>query len=670
MPTFGGEPFGSGRFGRGSWAKRVLWGNVPGEWQGEDALRGDVLQRLLGTWADELELIRDQIRELPHQRDPYYARGSVGTEEWLYFTSAVQATDTDYGTVTVLSEPALVGSFPFTLTASPPGWVPYAPITKIAPTWQAEWHGAKYRVVNVRTRMYDAGTPAWSDPNEVWLTGVPLGSWPAARYGYVVGTCGTSASATAVLTLPDAPFRCARNATPAPTPWLQADAGLEVRYTSTSTGLVTSLYDVPHVPYDGYGHLCPAGVAPGTINPGYELGVVDYERGEATIDLTTASDTIVALSPIVADWTADGYYVACRPASLLDSLAKDFGFANDANDPESVQRATIAHSHKYFGLKATADSYRIRGEVSGFEVVATPLHLLADPGFVALLPASSVFYAGGKWYTTVAPRCLRFDEIGADVSYWDRYDSTYKTLIDNCFLFEDVSAGGLSIGQAFALDVSQGYAYPGGSIEYGSARTPATVVSVTDLTKAEAALYNLPGGHRIVVSILKEAYADFHVFRKGAFGLTVYDRSAGVPPALDDFVWWIDESLGVIDDPGFPTTRSYWTVVIGQITTAATPAVGVDVAVRYCPDLLADSCGFCRSNRMRVEITPILGAWGAESYYGAGVGMGSAVDRLIAKVETLLIPLHVRVLEYALITPVVMGGPALTVVAGDAVVTP
>ena len=663
MPTFGGEPFGSGRFGRGSWAKRVLWGNVPGEWQAEDAQRSDVLQRLLGTWAEELELVRDAIRELPHQRDPFYARGGVGTEEWLYFTTAAWTTDANYGAVTVLSEPALVGSFPFTLVASPPAWVPYAPISRVAPTWQAEWRGARYKVVNVRTRMYDAGTPAWSDPNEVWLSGVPLGTWPAARYGYVVGNGGVSAVATATLTFPDAPFRCARNATATPTPWLQADAGLVVRYPSVSlSGALVSLYDVPHVPYDGYGHLCPAGVAPGTINPGYELGVVDYERGEVTLDLTSASDTITAGADIVADWTADGYYVACRPASLLDYLAKDFGFANDANDPESVQRATIAHAHKYFGLKATADSYRIRGEISGFEAVATPLHLLGDPGFVALLPADSVFYADAKWYTTISPRALRFDEISADVRYYDRYDSTYKTLIDNCFLYEDVSAGGLSIGQAFALDVVQGYAYPG--------RSPATVVSVTDLTNAEAALYNLPGGHRIVVSVLKDAYLDFNFLRTGAFGLTVYDQSAGVPPALDDFTWWIDVSEGVVDDPGFPATRHYWTVVIGQVTTAATPAVGADVAVRYSPDLLSDSCGFCRSNRMRVEITPIAGTWGAESYYGSGSGVGAAVDRLIAKVEATLIPLHVRVLEYALILPVAMTGPALTVVAGDAVVTP
>jgi hypothetical protein len=425
---------------------------------------------------------------------------------------------------------------------------------------------------------------------------------------------------------------------------------------------VTTLYDVPHDPYDGYGHLCPAS---GLTNIDHTApqGTIDYERGAAALALTGAV-TVAVGTDIEADWVAEGYYAACRPASLLDYLAKDFGFANDANDPESVQRATIAHAHKYLGLKATAESYRIRGAVSGFAVVAEALHLLADPGWAALLPATAVRYVGGSWYTSVEPRALRFDEISADVQYYDPATSTYQTLIDDCFLFEDASPDGLSTAQAFALDVAQGYAYAGGGI-HGAPRTPATVVSAVDLTDAEAAAYNLPGGHRVVVSILKDAYLDFHVGRKGAFGLTEYDRSGGVPPALDDFVWWIDATEGVIDDPGFPTTRHYWTVIVGQVTTAAPPTVGADVAVRYYPELLSDACGFCRSNRMRVEITPLAGAWGAEAYFGTGTALAGAVARLIAKVEETLIPIHVRVVEYTVVTPIPMAGAALTVVATD-----
>ena len=56
MPTFGNEPFGSGRFGLGSWARRVLWGNVPGLWQAEDVALGDVLQRLFALLGHHHDL--------------------------------------------------------------------------------------------------------------------------------------------------------------------------------------------------------------------------------------------------------------------------------------------------------------------------------------------------------------------------------------------------------------------------------------------------------------------------------------------------------------------------------------------------------------------------------------------------------------------------------------
>jgi hypothetical protein len=654
MPTFGNEPFGSGRFGQGSWARRVLWGNVPGLWQAEDAGQGDVLQRLLGTWADELEAVRDQIAALPAQRDPFLVRGQLGTEEWLYFESATWVTDATYGPVVVLREPALASAFPYGDEGFGVAWAPYAAISRMAPQWWVAWQGARYRVVNVRTRLFDAAAPAQSEANEVWLAGVPLGLWPTVQYGVTVGQGdGTQAPPVA---LPGAPWRLRpMDTTGALAP---AAAGLTLWYTSLLLGPGMALVDVPNDPYDGLGVLYFVDPGTGEADLGEARGTVDYERALASPDWAGTWDRPVTGTPIVADWRVAGYYVMARPPSLLDVLAKDFGFENDANDPESVQRATIAHAHKYFGLKATGESYRIRGEVSGFEVAARTLYLLADAGFAALLPAPTVHHVGDKWYTTVAPRALRFDDIRADVRFYDWREAVeaarYKPLVDDCFLYEDYSVAGHSTAMGFALDVLQGYAYPG--------RDPATVVAVRDLTAAEAAAWGLMGGHLVTVSVLQEALADIGAVRKGAFGLTAYDRAGGVPPAWADGVWWIDGEAGRVTDPG-DAARWHWDVVIGQDPSAAAPLVGADVALRYWPELLVTS-GYCCSNRIRVEITPIAGAWGAEAYFGTGLPLDEAVRRLIAKIEATLVPIHVRVSEYVLVYQTLIGVGAPTVAGG------
>jgi hypothetical protein len=264
---------------------------------------------------------------------------------------------------------------------------------------------------------------------------------------------------------------------------------------------------------------------------------------------------------------------------------------------------------------------------------------------------------GDKWYTTVPPRAIRFDDIAADVRYYDWQEAVeeqrYKPLVDDCFLYEDYSASGGSTARDFALDILQGYAYPG--------RDPARVVEVRDLTDAEAAAYGLLGGHVVVLSVCKEALADLCSVRKGVLGLSVYDRAAGVPPAWGDAVWWVDAEGARETDPG-DAGRWYWSVVVGQDPGAAAPAVGADVAVRYWPELLT-VCGYCCTNRIRVRITPLEGTWGAEAYYGAGLALDAAVQRLIDKIAATLVPIHVRVVEYVMMymTRIDVGGPGIAV---------
>jgi hypothetical protein len=147
----------------------------------------------------------------------------------------------------------------------------------------------------------------------------------------------------------------------------------------------------------------------------------------------------------------------------------------------------------------------------------------------------------------------------------------------------------------------------------------------------------------------------------------VYDQSAGVAPAVADRVWWIDAVVSTVNDPdaAVPNSRWLWTVIVGQ-EGGDVPVVGDDAAIRYWPDMLATTCGYCRSNRMRVKIEPQTGAWGAETYFGIGIEMDAAVSRLIAKIEKTLVPIHVRVLEYVMVYLTDVVGPVITVVDGIA----
>jgi hypothetical protein len=632
-----------------------LWSNVPGLLRSEDTAAGGYLEKLLKAYGDELEWMRARIGEIGVQRDPFLCRGRDGEGRWYYFTATEVATGTPYGTVLVLREPAVATAFPFEPGTNPPEWTPYAPVTEIGPGWACDWQGSRRQVVAVRTREYDGLTPALSVANEVWLASAPSEAWPFVRYGVQIGQGDGTDQPT--VTLPDAPWRMQRNATAAPLPWLTSQAALIVRYPSVGAGAVVALYEVPSDPYDGTGRLYPEDA----LNPGEidvttypsGLGTVDYERAVVTVDLSPAGDTAALGDPITADWRVDGYYLQFFRPSLLTWLAKDFGFNNDENDPEPVQRATIAHATTYLGMKATWDSYRVRGEISGFWVNVQALHTLYDEGFAALLPADRVYRYGSLWYTTVEPRACRFDDIAADVLVYDPEDGEYLQLVDDCFIYEDYTLDGMSTGMAFAMDVAQGFYYPG--------REPVVVTAVERATEASLSALGLGDGIIVTMRILKEQYADFNI-RRGVFGLTAYDKLGGVPPDPVDFVWWIDADLGVTAD--VDPECWIWRVLVGQDSTGVQPAVGADIAVRYWPDLLADDCGFCRSNRIRVEIEPLDGPRGALSMYDDWGGVDAAAERLINKIKATLVPIHVRVMEYVLVSLTEITVPPVTLSGG------
>lgn len=678
------DPNSYGFYGVGYWGRRVFWGNVPSQHRTLDT--NGYLEALLKTWGDESESFLQQIHELPYQREPYLVRGREGEGEWFYFTEALVYEDPYWGEVVRLIGESVYADMPETDEDSPPSsdqdvldewypWFPYAPISQIARWWECKWPfwepdgtiggDVEYEVVRVRTRSFDwPDTPynaVTSQGNEVWLSGGDLRIF----FDYLSDTGAGSQNGWSVIgegdgtaipttELPFKPIRLKYNDTAGAPPWLTANAQVRVRLDLLIGGVDFDLWDVPDGPGET-GNLYPESGVPGQIDTTTSFGTVNYLTGQIDIDLSAAGDSSVAGTDILGRWYVRGYFIPIYPPRMINHLAKDFGFDNDLNDPEDVQRSTIANLTKYFGLKSSQDSYRIRGEISLFDVYMRALWVVCDETMWAALDESHKFHYYGLNYTDIDPRYLRFDDIAGDVSFYDPDTSTWETLLDNALMYEDTSADGYSIGLAFSLDVAQGYYAPVAPPPFplpAAQRNPAVVLSSTLLSAGVAASLGLQAGYAVEVSMMRVQWDAFN-FSKGRFGLTEYDKSAAIPPALGDPVFWIDDERlpWTLTAPGANPEQDVgtWTIVVGVGVDSSGvaypgPTVGSDVAIKYWPEVDKANCCYCRSNKMRAEIEPIEEAY---EFYGNTTNLDAAIERLKNKIEGPLTPIHTRIVDWA-----------------------
>lgn len=575
-------------------------------------------------------------------------------------------------------------------------WYPYSPIEDVARWWRASIptvdqttgaeDPAEYEVALVRTRnfdmppLYDASR---SLANEVWVQGGDLVlpfQYPAAWI--VLGNAASDAGALGTgvpigvadgtqappVALPGPQQRLQANVQdPVGPPWDTAGPRLVVDVPIHGGAPYLRLYDVPDSPAAETGVLYREDpMALLTLDLANPMGTVDYLAGTIALDLDNALGLYTVFgAPITAHWQARGYYLLFQPPRVLDVLARDYGFENDRNDPEERQRAAIAHLHHYYGCKAAPESYRIRGEISLFTVVPQALWRLCSADLAAALPADHVFLYGGTFYTDLDPRHIRFDDIRADEQYYDTFNHAtpapappeWLTLADRSLLcLDDAMADGMSVGQAFALDVTQGYLAPVSEVD-PVWRTPAVVLASTALTAGEAAAMALTAGWRVNVRMMR-CQAEAFSFTRGKFGLTEYDQAGGVRPAIGDPVFWIDYEDSPwnvsVPVPGFPDQDlGTWTIIIGVGLDDSTglplpgPTIGSDVAVYYYPEVDHGDCCFCRSYKLRVLIEPMPQAY---AYYESDADILAAVERIKAKILGQLIPIHARVAEWVVTT--------------------
>jgi len=518
------------------------------------------------TWADvPYHVVRVRTRSFDWPETPYAAATSQANEVWLsggdlriyfdYFSDSVVWRD-DWTSV---------GSGDG--SATPDIGFPYLPVRLEAnDTGAAPWLTANAKV-RVRLDLVTAG-------ENIDLYDVPDGTATETGNLYPQTIAATNTGATIsfafsgnVVTITDTS-----------SPFTAGMVGKTIRITGTTSNdgvfVIGTFIDAQNVTYTNASGAAEAGavgntweVGSGIINTATSYGTINYQTGKVV--LNTTGDTTVPGSDIVSKWYVRGYYVPFYPPRIIDRLARDFGFDNDKNDPEDVQRSTIANITKYHGLKATQDSYRIRGEISLFTVHARALWFMCDSGLWSSLTSEHQFSYHGELYTDVDPRYLRFDDIAADQEFWDPDSSSWETLVDNAVMYEDSSTDGFSIALGYALDVTQGSygrVAPPPHPSSATLRDAAGVMSAALLTDAEALSYGFEAGYRVVVRMMRCQEYAFN-WSKGPFGITEYDKAAGVVPALADPVFWIDavevpwtfKTAG----PTIDEDIGEWTVIVG-----------------------------------------------------------------------------------------------------------
>lgn len=687
MATPINDPSGSGFYGKGFWGRKVFWLNVPSEWRRLDEF--DYLQKLLNTWGDVGENLLEHIATLPSQRDPYQVRTRSTWQRWFYVTESFNWNDSDKGNVIRLIGEKDFNEMPGTDEDNPPSddpevmasqfpWFPYAPLEEVGRYWQLFWDNAQYEVKNVRSRNYDP--PEIYDANnslanEVWVQGGDLTlifdyitdrSWdwtdstPSANRTQPVGE--TDGSYSPIIKFSHSPLRIRRRSSVS----MDTDDSTVRLRIPMKAGGYEWLYDVPVDENTGTLNSGPepsASPSPITSNV---RGTINYLSGEVVLNLAAASLEIGGWTEdrtIYAKYHVQGYYMLFNAPPTIGKLAEDYGFNNDDNDPEDVQRSTIANITKFWGLKSTQASYRIRGEISLFNVVMQGLYkvcieraLLINPENVYEIMTDN----GLTLYTDVPPLFIRFDHISVDESFWDQQlfmggSPLWVTIIDNMLISMDSSRwDGMSIGQAFAVDVTQGY-YGNVSRVNSNKRGPATVDhAVEALTAEELTDLRWQNGYRYKIKMTRAQYEAFN-FHAGLFALSVYDYNAdpesGTPPNVDDEHYFIDQVeeawpksgtlLTPTSDPKEDTGE--WWVLIQFGSGVSSPIAEDDnVAVRYIPKADAMDCCYCRSKNMRAIVGVSEEAY---DFYDSVEKVNGAIGRLKTKLRK-LVPIHADIIQY------------------------
>ena len=562
--------FGEGPFGIADWGTLAVYNHVPILHRTLDAQEGYPLRDYFKAFQGEAEEILEAISQLIEQRQPLLARDGANVP-------LIEITSTSAGATTTVNT--------------------------------ATDHGFTAGQVVVF-----AGAESCTPP----IRGVQSIAQVLSATQFTVNFTTSAGTTTGYVQAYD------RSAVPT---WIVAAAvGNDPDYGTTTTFTFENGTDLDYLGV-GYTAVLTA-------------GGVDYSFKVARLRTRNADDSSATRNSVLcygqtlppSSVLSPPYLLKFVQPSTLAYLTADFGLIYDENDPQFFRRSLVRNVAQYVVQKASQKGYQIRGNVSGFDVVAQGLYALC--GDASALPPSQVYLIDGTYYTDIPPRTFSFDDITADIEWVDPVTSTPIFALDE-FVYTD-EASVLSPLAEVAQSITANYT--------GANPTLPIVTAVATASAGTLSTYNLPFGVEV----------------------TVQFPTAPVAPAPDPHDVFTVNAAGVfalVGPSGAPVEEQYFIEVelswnsgtrVAVYLISVPPSVTIaldDYRIGYFPKV-DTSCCYCKSYKVRIFATV-----SARLYADLGgppapnTLVGEAFNRLLVKLRREQLPIHSEIVQSTLIYP-------------------
>jgi hypothetical protein len=614
-----GDYFGDGQFGDAPWGTNTVYNSLPLLHRSLDAENDYPLRSLFEAFQNQLDAIRENITDLPIQRDPILCRAVEAPSEFVILLIAntvpptqaglvVQcASDVDYETGQTVSfygfnigDPAPVGSYEVIETSRDVGSLLSSEQFVIdAPALTTMVIGA----ADVGPRCVLKSKAAV--PVEIWND--------------LANTDGSGGGTPSITTV----FAGATAYT---------DAYEHVRRDVAMVEfLVQDGVDLENL---GVGYTAELSISPGGPSS------VSYEDPDVyafTVLRITRRNSPEEPAKILcagSSWPTEQVWWGWNRMTLLfkrpgvmGPLTSDFGILYDANEPVEFQRSGVSNVVQFVEKKSSERGYQIRAEAAGFHAQAQGLYYVSDPTLLGGLVESHMFVIPDedgvdRTYTDISTAGqFRYDDIACDVVGIDYGDGDSEFPIVDAWIYPDDSPDGLSPLSSFSLCVTDEF----------------TISVVRPATGAELTAADIPYG-RVMVGVMPVAERD----KIGQFTQSMFALRGVVTAEEDDDYpdLWVEEELSY--DAGTGVIE----FLIGIPDHFDDPDLG-SYCIHYKPleTDVADSCYYCKSHVIRIELMPsaALLATGI-----SGSAINDSVRRIRKRIKQEQVPIHVRIGEVAL----------------------
>lgn len=565
--------FGVGPFGIADWGRLAIYEHLPVLHRTLDAEQGYPLRDYFKAFQGEAEDILGAISELLQQRQPLLARDGANVPLITISATATGATTT---------------------------------VTTLTP------HG-----FNAGQVVVFAGAESCTPP----IRGVQSIAQVLSATQFTINFTTTAGSTTGYVQAYD------RSAVPV---WVtDAVVAKDPNYGVTTTFTFENGTDLDYLGV-GYTAVLTAG------GVDYSFKVARLRTRNADDSSTTRNSALCYGQTLPPSSTlSPPYLLRFVQPSTLAYLTADFGLIYDENDPQVFRRSLVNNVAQYVVQKASQKGYQIRGNVSGFDVVAQGLYkLCGDLGAGGVLPPSRVYSIDGSFYTDIPPRNFAFDDIRADIPWVDPETGNPVYPLDE-FIYSDTSGDSLSPLGGVATCLTTNYT--------GANPTLPAVISVALASAGTLSTYSVPYG----------------------FEVTVQFPSAPVAPAPDPHDVFTVTTAGVfalVGPSGAPVEEQYF--IEGEVSwnagtrravylVSVPPTVTIplgDYCIGYFPKVVTDCC-YCKSYKVRIFATVSDRLYADLGGFQPNPAVVDALNRLVVKLRREQLPIHSEIAETILIYP-------------------